>query len=391
VIILFGIVFIDLIGFGLVIPLLPFYAELHGASPKLVTLAMASYSAAQLIAAPLLGRLSDRWGRRPILIISLIGSTLSYVWLGLAYGLWVIFASRLLAGACAGNIAAAQAYIADVTRPEERARGMGMIGAAFGLGFILGPALGGLLAGSNPTPQALALPAFVAAGLSFTALVGVLFVLPESLPRERRGGARRGRVDIVLDALRRPEMRRLVVLYFMVIVAFAGMETTFAMWAERQFAWGPAQVGSVLAFVGVLSAAVQGGLIGRLARRFGEERLLLVGLASICIGLLVTPVTRTVPELLAGTAFMALGMGLTQPSISSLLSRAAGPERQGESLGVAQSAGSFARIVGPALAGMLFEAFGRQAPFWSGALVLAFAVLLAWRLERREAPAPAGP
>jgi MFS transporter, DHA1 family, tetracycline resistance protein len=390
VIILFGIIFIDLIGFGLVIPLLPFYAELHGASPELVTLAMASYSAAQLVAAPLLGRLSDRWGRRPILIVSLIGSTLSYVWLGVAYGLWVIFAARLLAGACAGNIAAAQAYIGDVTRPEDRARGMGMIGAAFGLGFILGPALGGLLAGSNPTPQALALPAFVAAGLSFTALLGVLFVLPESLPPERRGGARRGRVDMVLDALHRPEMRRLVVLYFMVIVAFAGMETTFAMWAERQFRWGPVQVGLVLAYVGVLSAMVQGGLIGRLARRFGEERLLLAGLTAIGIGLVATPLSRSVPALLAGTAFLALGMGLTQPSISSLLSRAAGRDRQGETMGVAQSAGSLARIVGPALAGVLFGAFGRQAPFWSGALIVAVAVLLAWRLERREAPATAG-
>jgi DHA1 family tetracycline resistance protein-like MFS transporter len=391
VIILFGVIFIDLIGFGLVIPLLPFYAELHGASPELVTLAMASYSAAQLVAAPVLGRLSDRWGRRPILILSLVGSTVSYLWLGVAYGLWVIFASRLLAGACAGNIAAAQAYIGDVTRPEDRARGMGMIGAAFGLGFILGPALGGLLAGSDPTPQALALPAFVAAGLSFLALLGVLFVLPESLPRERRGTARRGRVDVVLDALRRPDMRRLVLLYFMVIVAFAGMETTFAMWAERQFRWGPMQVGGVLAYVGVLSALVQGGLIGRLARRFGEERLLVAGLAAICAGLLATPLSRSLPELLVGTAFMALGMGLTQPSISSLLSRAAGQERQGETMGVAQSAGSFARIVGPALAGVLFGAFGRQAPFWSGALILAVAALLAWRLERREAPATAGP
>jgi predicted MFS family arabinose efflux permease len=303
----------------------------------------------------------------------------------------VIFASRLLAGACAGNIAAAQAYIGDVTRPEDRARGMGMIGAAFGLGFILGPALGGLLAGSHPTPQALALPAFVAAGLSFTALLGVLFVLPESLPRERRGAVRRGRVDIVLDALRRPEMRLLVLLYFMVIVAFAGMETTFAMWAERQFRWGPVQVGGVLAYVGVLSALVQGGLIGRLARRFGEERLLVAGLVSICLGLLVTPLSRSLAELLAGTAFLALGMGLTQPSISSLLSRAAGREHQGETMGVAQSAGSFARIVGPAVAGVLFGAFGREAPFWSGALIVAVAILLAWRLERREAPATAGP
>lgn len=389
--VLFAIVFIDLIGFGLVIPLLPFYAELHGASPELVTLAMASYSAAQLVAAPILGRLSDRWGRRPILIVSLAGSTLSYLWLGFAYGLWVIFASRLLAGACAGNIAAAQAYIGDVTRPEERARGMGMIGAAFGLGFILGPALGGLLAGSEPTPQALALPAFVAAGLSFLALLGVLFVLPESLPPERRGARSRKRSEMVLDALRRPEMRRLVLLYFIVIVAFAGMETTFAMWAERQFGWGPAQVGGVLAYVGVLSAAVQGGLIGRLARRFGEERLLVAGLAAICVGLIVTPLAYSLPALLGGTAFMALGMGLTQPSISSLLSRAAGRERQGETMGVAQSAGSFARIVGPALAGVLFGAFGRQAPFWSGALILAVAVLLAWRLERRDAPAAAQP
>ncbi|MGH7048413.1 MAG: MFS transporter [Stellaceae bacterium] len=387
--ILFLVVFIDLVGFGLVIPLLPFYAVRFGASPQEVTLLLAVYSLMQLFTAPLWGRLSDRIGRRPVLMISMATFALAYLWLGAADALWMLFAARALAGACAGNIAAAQAYIADVTTPENRARGMGMIGAAFGLGFIFGPALGGYLAGNNPATANLEAPAWVAAGLSVVALCGVLFVLRESLAPEQRGRAPAiGRVAAILDALRRPVLSRLILVFFLVILAFAGMESTFALWAMAQFQWGPAEVGYVFAYVGLLSAILQGGLIGRLAKHYGEERLLLAGLVLICLGLVLLPFARGLAILGIALSGLALGMGLTQPSINSLISRRAAREEQGSVLGVTQSVGSLSRVLGPALAGMLFGDLGRASPFWWGAALVALAFVLALRLVRDRGDAP---
>jgi MFS family permease len=380
---LFLIVVIDLVGFGLVIPLLPFYAVHFGASPQLVTALLAVYSLMGLLSAPLWGRLSDRIGRRPVLMSSLAAGALAYLWMGAADALWMLFAARGLAGICAGNIAAAQAYIADVTTPENRAKGMGLIGAAFGLGFIIGPALGGLLAGNDPASADLAMPAWVAAGLSGMALLGVMFVLPESRPLEaRQNMPARGRLGAVLGALRRPILSRLILIFFLVILAFSGMESTFALWAMRQFGWGPSQVAYVFAYVGLLSAVLQGGLIGRLSRRFGEERLLLVGLALIGIGLLALPAARWLSLLALMLAALAVGMGLVQPSLNSLISRRSGREEQGEVLGISQSVGSLARVLGPLAAGFLFAEFGRDAPYlWGAALVAAAWLLtvLLWR------------
>ena len=381
---LFLIVFVDLVGFGLVIPLLPFYALRFAASPQQLTLLLAVYSLMQLFTAPLWGRLSDRVGRRPVLMVSMAASVLAYIWIGNATALWMLFAARALAGACAGNVAAAQAYIADVTRPEDRAKGMGLIGAAFGLGFIIGPALGGLLAGHDPATADVQTPAWVAAGLSFVALCGVFLLLAESLPADRRGisGPSHGRVSAILDVLGRPVLSRLILIFFLVILAFAGMESTFALWAIEQFGWGPGQVGYVFSYVGVLSAVLQGGLIGRLTRRFGEERLLVCGLALIGIGLLIMPLARSVPLLAPAISALALGMGLTQPSLNSLISRRAGREEQGEVLGVSQSVGSLSRVLGPAAAGFFFGEFGRNAAFFWGAVLVVAALLVALKLIR---------
>ena len=386
---LFLIVLVDLIGFGLVIPLLPFYALRFTASPQQVTVLLAVYSLMQLFTAPLWGRLSDRVGRRPVLMVSMTASVLAYFWIGSATALWMLFAARAVAGACAGNIAAAQAYIADITKPEDRAKGMGVIGAAFGLGFIIGPALGGILAGNDPATADIETPAWVAAGLSFLALGGVALLLPESLPAERRSGLApaRNRLMSIWHILRRPVLSRLILIFFLVILAFAGMESTFALWAIGQFGWGPRQVGYIFSYVGVISALLQGGLIGRLNRLFGEERLLVCGLVLIGAGLVALPFARGLALLAVAVSALALGMGLMQPSLNSLISRRAGRDEQGEVMGVSQSTGSLSRVLGPAAAGFFFAEFGRNAAFFWGAALVAAALAVSLKLVRSRGTA----
>jgi MFS family permease len=380
--ILFLIVFVDLVGFGLIIPLLPFYAERFGASPQTVTLLLAIFSLMSMLAAPLWGRLSDRIGRRPVLMASMAAAALAYLWLGFASELWMLFAARAFAGICAGNIAAAQAYIADVTPPEKRARGMGMIGAAFGLGFIIGPALGGIVAGNDLATADLQTPGLIAAGLSAAAFLGVVLLLPESLPAAVQARRTRSRIAALYSAFGRPVLGRLLAVFFLVILAFAGMEATFALWAMREYGWGPAQIGYVFTYVGLLSAVMQGGLIGPLTRRFGEERLMQSGLALIALGLLLLPFAGTLPPLIVAVTALSIGMGAMQPSLNSLISRRAGTDEQGEVMGIAQSVGSLARVLGPIIAGALFEAFGRNSPFLWGAVLVGGALLLSWRLPR---------
>jgi MFS transporter, DHA1 family, tetracycline resistance protein len=374
--VLFLIVFIDLVGFGLVIPLLPFYAARFGASPEQVTILLTVYSLVSMVTAPMWGRLSDRIGRRPVLIVSTLVSALAYLWLGFAGTLWMLYAARAVAGACAGNIAAAQAYIADVTTPENRARGMGMIGAAFGLGFIVGPALGGAIAGNNLATADLKTPMLIACGMSLVASLGVVTILRESLTPEARARERRGRIEAIRAALSHPVLARLLLVFFLTILAFAGMEATFALWAMRQFSWGPAQVGYIFTYVGLLLALMQGGAIGPLTKRFGEERLLLGGLGLIAFGLLVLPGAAGLVQLVVSMTLLALGMGAMQPSLNSLISRRSGTGEQGEVLGVAQSVSALSRVIGPAIAGVLFAGIGPGSPFWWGAalVVLAFAI-----------------
>ncbi len=383
--ILFLIVFIDLVGFGVVIPLLPYYALHFHATPLEVTSMMACYSLAQFFSSPLLGRLSDKLGRRPILLASLACSVLSYLWLGFADALWMLFAARLLAGAGAGNIAAAQAYITDVTTPENRAKGMGMIGAAFGLGFTLGPAFGGLLAGSDPNSAALARPAFAAAALSGLALVLAASLLKESLSPELKGLANRpGRVALAKDAFGRTPLRNLIILFFLTTCGFAGLESTFALWAVGTFGWGPLQVGWIFFYVGIVLALVQGGLIGKLTRRFGEARLAAGGAFLLMLGLGCLPLSTALAALLVVMALMSLGLGILNPAVTSLVSRAAGAEERGGILGVNQSAQSLARILGPALAGVVYTAGGRNAPYYAGAVIMAVVVAMAIKLPHGE-------
>jgi MFS transporter, DHA1 family, tetracycline resistance protein len=386
---IFLIVFVDLVGFGLVIPLLPFYAVRFGATAPEVTWLLAAYSLAQLATAPFWGRLSDRIGRRPVLMSSMAAAALAYVWLGAATDLWMLFAARALAGACAGNIAAAQAWIADTTTPDNRAHGMGMIGAAFGLGFIFGPALGGFLAGGNVATADLQMPAWVAAGLSLAALGGVLFVLRESLAPERRSAARPpSRVGLIRGALRRPALSRLIAIFFLVTLAFAAMESIFALWALRQLDWGPEKVGYVFAYLGLLSAIMQGGLTRRLTRRYGEEPLLSSGLVLLAVGLLIVPFSHDLPVLLGAFAVLAIGLGLSQPALNSLISRHAGGGEQGEVLGVTRSVGSLARVAGPPMAGYLFADVGRSSPYFWAAVLVFGALAIGWSVPPLAVASP---
>jgi DHA1 family tetracycline resistance protein-like MFS transporter len=380
-------VFVDLVGFGIIVPLLPFYAEHFHASPETVTLLMAIYSLMQFFSAPLWGALSDRHGRKPVLLVSLAGIGLSYLWLAFADSLWALFAARALAGIMAGNIAAAQAYIADVTPPEKRAQGMGLIGAAFGLGFILGPAIGGLLGGTDPAAPRFLGPGLAAAGLSFLALIFAVVALKESLdPALRTVAGHRplSRFSALAAGLGDPQLRLTVILLFLMTFVFAGMESTFALWSERSFGWGPAQNGYVFAYTGVLAALVQGGLIRRLAARFGESRLVLQGAIALGLGLLAIPFVHSLVPLLVAMALLAYGAGVSNPALTSLISLRSPDEARGATLGISQAATSLARILGPALAGLAFVGFGRGGPFLAGALVMLGVLLLAFRLPGRR-------
>ncbi|MBL6959186.1 MAG: MFS transporter [Rhodospirillales bacterium] len=393
--ILFLIVFIDLVGFGVIIPLLPFYAEHYQASPEVVTMVMATYSLAQFIAAPFWGRVSDRLGRRPVLLVSLAGAIVSYIWLGLADSLWALFAARALGGFMAGNISAAFAYMADITTPANRAKGMGLIGAAFGLGFIAGPAIGGILAGADPVNADFQTPAFAAAGLSAVALLMAFVLLKESLSQEIRDRIAatppKKRWAQFADALRQPHVGLLILLSFLATFVFAGMETTFAMWSKRTYGWGPLQNGYLFAGVGIISALIQGGLVGRLARRFGEPWLIVQGAAALAVGLVLIPFSQSLSMLVIAMIILAYGFSVTTPSLNSLISLQVGEEEQGGVLGVTRSASIMARVVGPLWAGMLFGMLGKDWPYFGGALIMLVVVFLSLKTLRSEAATARSP
>ncbi|MGE5237022.1 MAG: MFS transporter [Acidobacteriota bacterium] len=388
---LFVIVFTDLIGFGIVIPLLPLYAEHYRPTPWAFGLLMAAYSAMQFLFAPLLGRLSDRVGRRPVLVVSLIGSVCGYLLFAAAHSLAALFASRIIAGIAGANIATAQAVIADITTAKERARGMGLIGAAFGLGFIAGPALAGGLVGFGE-----AAPGLGAAAFSLLALVMTLVLLPESLPPERRRtapGSRWGAARLTL-AWRRRELAPLFAIGFLTVTGMAMFEVTFAQLLHDRFDLSHAHVAFMFVYVGVLAAFVQGGLVGRLAHRFGERPMVVAGLAFSSLGLALLAAGSRLGAVVAVMPLLALGQGITTPSLSALVSHAAGEGEQGEVLGGFQGVSSLARVVGPFSGEMALGTLGVGAPPL-GASLLALAALVGAAVwlgrHRREAAGAAAP
>jgi len=380
--VIFLTIFLDLLGFGLVIPLLPFFATDLGASGFEVGVVMTAYSGMQFIFAPMWGRLSDRVGRRPVLLISIAGNVAAMLLFAFSTNLVVFFLARAFAGMANANIGTAQAYIADVTPPEQRTKGMGLVGAAFGLGFVLGPAIGGILAGYS-----YAAPAFAAAGLSLLNLVLAYFILPESLPPEAREAAklRRGsRLEAFKASLSHPFLPFLFLLFFLVTVGFSQLETTFALFTQARFDWDARTNGYLFAFIGVVLALVQGAIVHPLRKKIGEAALLLSGTAYLTIGLLLLPFAHTPTAVVAACAVLAFGNGLSSPALSSLVSKQAPSHAQGRILGVNQSMGSIARVLGPLIGGMAFE-FGIDVPFYVAAAILAGASFVALRLYKQRA------
>jgi MFS family permease len=387
---LFLTVFLDLLGFGLVVPFLPGVARMHGASDLVATLVGGAFSLMQFLFIPLWGRLSDRVGRRPVLLVSIAASAVGMAFLGLAGSLATIFAARIFSGIATANISVAQAYIADITTPENRARGMGMIGMAFGLGFIFGPVLGGLLGQAEVLGHPGALAAFVAAGLSAINLVMAAFSLPESLPAERRGRSGRRLAPMDLEAIRQaarlPGVGVAIAVGASVIFWFAGLEQTFRLFTQDAFGMTVLGTGLVLTMVGVISASVQGGLIHRLSRRYGEANLVRAGalaLAGAFAAIWSCP-SVGLSMLWVGSALTAVGTGLLTPSLSSYVSRQATAQSQGATLGVLQSMNALARVLGPLAAGILYQSFGMRGPYGAGTIGMVAALLLALRLPRLQ-------
>ena len=387
-------VFIDMVGFGIVIPVLPLYAEHFHATPYEIGWLTGIYSGMQIIFVPILGRLSDRFGRRPVLIVSLFGTAIGFLIMGWASSLPLLFAARIIDGASGGNISTAQAYIADVSTPENRSRAMGLIGAAFGLGFTFGPMIGGVM--SHISYGA---PFYFAAALAALNVVLIYFILPESLSAEHRSQPH--------DRTRMVEIFRhghgrlfgtIVVTYFFTISGFAIMTTLFALFTEKHFGFSARETGYLFGFIGIISVILQGGLIGRLIRTFGETNLARSGLFLLALALAVLPFVPTIPMLLLVCAALAIANGLTTPTLNGLASQMIDRGWQGRALGLMQSASALGRLLGPLLGGwLLMFDLGKplshyaRTPFFAAAaiLVLAFALALSLRKpaqDKIEAP-----
>jgi len=383
-------VFIDLIGFGIVIPVLPLYAKDFGATEMQNGWLVGIYSAMQFIAAPLLGKLSDRVGRRPVLLVSLLGTAVGFFIMGAAGSLAWLFAARIIDGISGGNISTAQAYIADVTKPEERSKAMGMIGAAFGLGFVFGPAIGGVL-----THISISAPFYFAGALAAVNAVLVYWFLPESLAREHRVAPEEAAPlrEVFAHGWHLPV---LMGSYFFAITGFSIMTTDFALFTFKRFDCDARQNGYIFAFIGVVGALMQGGVLRRILKIYSEKHIAVAGCIVLALGLALLPFSANLGTLLAFMAIVGIGNSLITPTLNGLASQSADRKWQGRVIGLMQSAGSLARWVGPFLAGWFLskdvghskELYGRT-PFWAAAAIMTIALVFTLMLPRKPVSAEA--
>lgn len=379
-------VFIDLIGFGIIIPLLPLYAKQFGASGLTVGLLLMSYSLMQFFFAPMWGRLSDKIGRRPVLLISLATSALGYTVWGFSTSLAMLFLSRIIAGFGNANLAVAQAYIADVTPEEYRAQGMGMIGAAFGLGFVLGPAIAGIAISCGINPGVLG---YIAAAFSIVDLIFTAICLPE--PVERRGKAHDVfslGANFFFDTLTNKKFSLSLFIIFISTFAFANMETTLVLLTSKYYNFTMAQNSYLFAGLGLVMVVIQGGLIRQLSKKYPDAQLVSIGTALIAVGLVLTPATHSLVVLCVALIILATGSGINNPSNSSLLSKLSPGDQTGGVMGIGQSMSTLGRILGPVAGGYLFDAMGAGSPYWLGAAAMMIACLLSFKLPRIQKISP---
>jgi MFS transporter, DHA1 family, tetracycline resistance protein len=373
---LVGVVLIGMTGFGVFLPIFPFLALELGATPTATTIAMGAYSFGQLISSPFWGRLSDRVGRKPILIAGLVGGVVSYLWIARAGSVEELGAARLFGGLMAGNVGAAFAAAADLADDKTRARNMGLLGAAVGFGFIAGPALGALLIGEVPTRGQFANVCLVSAALAGVAALAALLLFRESLPKDARrkdGEARPRRFAMLVS---RPTLTRFVGVMFLAIAAQALMETTFGLWADAELGWGPREVGWTLAALGVGAVLLQGGGAGAAARLLGERITLLIGLAMFAAGFGGLAVSHHAATMAASLVALVIGIGLAMPALNSLIAVQASDSERGAVMGLSQSAGALGRVAGPLGAGALFDTLGTGAPFAVAAILVLAALFV---------------
>lgn len=371
-------VFVDLLGFGIILPILPFYAEKFGANGLWIGAILTAYSAAQFVSALFLGRLSDRIGRRPVLLASLLGSALSLTASGFANSLVLLLLSRLIAGAFGGSITTAQAYVADVTTPSERTKYMGLLGASIGMGFVFGPGIGAALSGFGFSAAA-----FVAAGIAaLNFLVGIV-KLPESrVPGQADAVRRSFRLEDVKAALSQPTLGSALLSTFISTIAFVAMEATFALFGQVRFGLNPAGLGIIFTLVGIVVAVVQGGLIGRLHLRYDDRTLAGAGAVAMGVAFFLIPLMPSLTSAVVILGLLAAGQGLVSPTLSSLISQSSDVGEQGQTLGIGQSLSAGARAVGPLLAGWLYDRSIALPYLLAAALML----LVVWLISRAAAP-----
>jgi MFS family permease len=375
---LVGVVLIGMTGFGVFLPIFPFLALHLGGTATEATIAMGCYSLGQLVASPWWGRLSDRVGRKPILIIGLLGGMTSYLFLSQAHTIYELAGARLFGGLMAGNIGAAFASAADLAEEKTRARNMGLLGAAVGFAFICGPALGALLIGvGRPDAAAFTKVCLVSAALAGAAALAAIALYRETLPKAARRAAHEPRPRRLKMLFTRPVLARFIAVMFIMIAAQAMLEATFGLWADATLHWGPRQVGWTLAGLGVGAVVLQGGGAGRASRMLGERVILLIGLAAMVAGFAAMAAAHGQAVLIAALAALVIGIGLTTPALNSLIAAQAGADERGAVMGISQSASACGRVAGPLSSGAIFDSFGHGAPFVTGAMLLLLALFVA--------------
>jgi len=369
--IIFLTIFVNLVGFGIIIPLLPFYAETFGASPLVIGLLFAVFSLCQLAAAPALGDISDRYGRRPVLVFSLAGTVVSFVMLAMAHSIAMLFAARIVDGLSGGNISTARAYVADITAPKDRARAYGLIGAAFGLGFILGPALSGILAKVSYTA-----PIWAAAAVTLVATVMAFVWLPETVHRAHAGTGNWNPFRFLPELLTRHIVSRVLAIDFMYWFSFAVFQTTFALFAARRFGFDASRTGYFFAGFGVLGAIIQGGFIRPIVRRMGDKPVFMLGCACAAVGLVASALSHSVLTFTIALVPLAFGIGFGHPTVSSLVSLVASGEEQGRLQGAASAVESLGRTIGPVWGNASLQQYGEATPYISAAALLLMTLLM---------------